>query len=210
MDHFSNVGAIFFSKTLALPKPLKFRDVRLYAFAALFAALDVLVPWIFHQFHLAGPTFLPMHFFALLAGLTLGWRAGLLVGLSTPLISFGVSGMPISALLPQITFELIFYGLAAGILREKFNLRIIWALLGAMLTGRLALGIAVLLLYLGKAMPIPNVLSAIQQGSANIINPLTYLWLVIQQGWPGIITQLILIPPLARVLSNWWQKKLDA
>jgi hypothetical protein len=202
MDHFSNVGAIFFSKTLALPKPLKFRDVRLYAFAALFAALDVLVPWIFHQFHLAGPTFLPMHIFVLLAGLTLGWRAGLLVGLSTPLISFGVSGMPILALVPQITCELAFYGLAAGILREKFNLRIIWALLGAMLIGRLALGIAVLLLYWGKTIPIPYVSSAIQQGSPNIVNPFTYIWLVIQQGWPGIVIQLILIPPLAKVLNK--------
>jgi hypothetical protein len=189
------------------PRALAFGDVRLYAFAAAFVALDVLAPWICHQFHLAGPTFLPMHVFVLLAGLVFGWRAGFLVGLCTPLISFGVSGMPLLVLLPQITFELIFYGIAAGILREKFNLGIIWALLGAMLIGRLALGLAVLALYWGKAIPIPYVSSVIAENTLNVVSPISYIWAVIQQGWPGIIIQLILIPPVAKVSSNWWQKR---
>lgn len=166
---------------------LKFRDARLYVFASAFIALDVVIPWLCHHVHpLAGPTFLPMHIFVILAGLLFGWRAGLLVGLFTPLLSFGVSGMPLLAVLPQITVELSAYGLAAGILRGKLNLRIIWALLGAMLLGRLALGLAVLLLSWGEA------------------NPLLYVWSVIEQGWPGMLIQVIIIPPLARALSNRW------
>lgn len=94
--------------------------------------------------------------------------------------------MPLLAVLPQITVELSAYGLAAGILRGKLNLRIIWALLGAMLLGRLALGLAVLLLSWGEA------------------NPLLYVWSVIEQGWPGMLIQVIIIPPLARALSNRW------
>jgi len=168
-------------------RALKFSDARLYAFASTFIALNVLIPWACHHVHpLAGPTFLPMHIFVILAGLLFGWRAGLLVGLFTPLISFGVSGMPILAILPRITVELSAYGLAAGFLRGKLNLRILWALLGAMFIGRLALGLAVLLLSWGEA------------------NPLLYVWSVIEQGWPGMLIQVIIILPLARVLSNRW------
>lgn len=166
---------------------LKFSDARLYAFVSGFVALDVLIPWVCHHIHpLAGPTFLPMHIFVILAGLLFGWRAGLLVGLFTPLVSFAVSGMPVLAILPQITVELSAYGLAAGFLRGNLNLRIIWALLGTMFLGRLALGLAVLLLSWGG------------------VNPLQYVWAVIEQGWPGILIQVILIPPLTRTLSNRW------
>jgi len=178
----------------AIPfRALGFKDARLYAFASVFTTLDVLVPWACHHVHpLAGPTFLPMHIFVLMAALLFGWRTGLLVGLSTPLISFGVSGMPVLAILPQITVELTSYGLAAGFLREKFDLRIIWALLGAMFIGRLALGLAVLLLSWGET------------------DPLLYVWSVTERGWPGIVIQLIVIPPLARVLNNYWQSTLNA
>lgn len=166
-------------------RALKFSDARLYVFASAFMALDVLIPWVCHYVHpLAGLTFLPMHIFVILAGLLFGWRAGLLVGLFTPLISFGVSGMPVLAILPRITVELSAYGLAAGFLRGKLNLRILWALIGTMVIGRLALGLAVLLFSWGEA------------------NPLLYVWSVIEQGWPGMLIQLIIIPPLARVLSN--------
>lgn len=171
-------------------RALGFRDARLYAFVIVFIGLDVLVPWACHHVYpLAGPIFLPMHVFVLLAGLLFGWRAGLLVGLSTPLISFGFSGMPALAILPQITAELASYGLAVGFLREKFNLRIIWSLLGAMFIGRLSLGLTVLLLSWGEA------------------NPLSYVWSVIEQGWPGILIQLTVIPPLARLLNNCWRHR---
>jgi len=75
-------------------RALKFNEARLYLLAGVFIALDVSVPWACHQFHpLAGPTFLPMHLFVILAALLFGWRAGLLVGLVTPLVSFAVSGI---------------------------------------------------------------------------------------------------------------------
>jgi hypothetical protein len=91
------------------PKVLVYTDIRSYAFTAIFVALAVATPWVFHHFYLAGPTFLPMHIFVLLAGLLFGWRAGLIVGLFTPLVSYGVSGMPVLTLLPQIVVELSFY-----------------------------------------------------------------------------------------------------
>jgi len=175
-------------------RALEFSDVRLYIFSAVFISLDVVVPWLTHHFGgvQAGSMFLPMFFFILLAGLSGGWRAGLLVGLFTPLISFAVSGMPLLPVLPQITIECVFYGLIAGLLRGKFHLGVIWSLIGAMVLGRLArLGFiaAVFLLYGGE------------------VSPLAYMWAVVLQGLPGIAIQLTLIPLIIRVGEKWYQKR---
>jgi len=176
-------------------RALEFRDVRLYIFSAAFVSLDVVVPWLTHHFGgvQAGSMFLPMFFFILLAGLLGGWRAGLLVGLFTPLISFGVSGMPLLPILPQITIGCVSYGLIAGLLRGKFHLGVIWALIGAMILGWLArLGFiaAVFLLYGGE------------------VSPLAYMWSVVLQGLPGIAIQLALIPLIIRVGEKWYQKRV--
>lgn len=180
------ISRIAITKPQPFPIVLKYTDIRSYIFTLVFVFLDVLVPWIYHQFHLAGPTFLPMHIFILLAGLLFGWRAGLIIGFLTPLASYAISGMPVLQILPQIVVELSAYGLVAGILREKFNLRAIWSLIGAMISGRLALCLAVLSIYLivGE-MYSPLGLEA---------NPLIVVWSVIKQGWPGIVIQLVSIP----------------
>lgn len=121
------INRIAISRAQPFPVVLKYNDIRSYALTAVFVLAAVLVPWVFHQFHLAGPTFLPMHIFVLIGGLVFGWRAGLIIGLLTPLASYAVSGMPVLRLLPQIVIELSAYGLIAGILREKYNLRAIWS-----------------------------------------------------------------------------------
>ncbi|MFC1977653.1 ECF transporter S component [Chloroflexota bacterium] len=180
------INRIAISKPQPFPTILKYTDIRTYIFTAVFTLLSVAVPWAFHQFHLAGPTFLPMHIFILAAGLLFGWRVGLMVGFLTPLASYAISGMPLLPLLPQIVVELSAYGLAAGVLRERFNLRVMWSLLGAMIAGRLALFLAVLAIYLiaGEAYS-PLGLEA---------NPFPAVWSVIKQGGPGIAIQLPLIP----------------
>lgn len=180
------INRIAISKPQPFPVILNYTEIRTYIFASAFILLNVAVPWVFHQFHLAGPTFLPMHIFVLVAGLLFGWRLGLMVGLLTPLTSYAISGMPGLQVLPQIAVELSTYGLIAGILRERFNLRVIWALLGAMIAGRLALLLGVLVIYLiaGKVYS-PLGLEA---------NPFFAFWSAIKQGGPGIVIQLALIP----------------
>ena len=176
------------AKTMPLSTVLNYVDLRSYVLTMVFVALGVSTPWVFHQFHLAGATFLPMHIFVLTAGLLFGWRAGLMVGLLTPLASYAVSGMPVLAILPQITIELMAYGLIAGLLRGKFNLKTVWCLLGAMIGGRLVLVIAVTLIY------------TIWGGSYGPLgaetNPIFVLWSVVKQGWPGIIILLVSVPLL--------------
>ncbi|MBI2329088.1 MAG: hypothetical protein HYU85_05585 [Chloroflexi bacterium] len=180
------INRIAISKPQPFPLILKYTEIRSYIFTVVFTLLSVAVPWTFHQFHLAGPTFLPMHIFVFAAGLLFGWRAGLIVGFLTPLASYAVSGLPLLRLLPQIIVELSAYGLVAGILRERFNLRVIWSLLAAMIAGRLALLLAIFAISLitGEAyLPL---------GSA--ASPFSAVWSVIKQGGPGIALQLALIP----------------
>jgi hypothetical protein len=165
---------------------LTYTNIRSYVFTFVFVALSVLVPWGFHQYHLAGPTYLPMHIFVLIAGLLFGWRTGLIVGILTPLVSYSVSGMPVLTILPQIVVEVSIYGLVAGLLREKLNLPVVWSLLGAMIAGRLALCLAVCAIYF--------VAAEIHSPLGREPNPLIAVWSTVKQGWPGIIIQLALIP----------------
>ena len=189
------IKTIAISKAQALPKGIKYTDIRSYAFTFLFVSLSTATPWVFHQFHLAGP----MHFFVLMAGLLFGWRAGLIVGLSTPIISFAISGMPAVVLLPQIIAEVSVYGLVAGILREKFNLQAIWSLIGAMIGGRLTLLLVLSTTYLMKGATFsPLSVYTVAAGEAN---PLASLWSTITLSWPGIIIQLISIPLIIKFLK---------
>ncbi|MCD6599133.1 MAG: hypothetical protein J7L19_00975 [Dehalococcoidia bacterium] len=193
------IKTIAISKAQAFPKGIKYTDIRSYAFTFLFVALSTATPWIFHQFHLAGPIFLPMHFFVLVAGLLFGWRAGLIVGLSTPIISFVISGMPAVVLLPQIIAEVSTYGLVAGILRERFNLRVIWSLIGAMIGGRLTLLLVLSITYLMKGATYSPL--SIYTVAGGEINPLASFWSTIALSWPGIIIQLISISVIIKFLK---------
>jgi len=193
------ISRIAVSTPRPFPTILRYTDIRSYVFTLVFVSLAVSVPWVFHQFHLAGPTFLPMHIFVLIAGLAFGWRAGLIVGLFTPLASYAVSGMPVLRILPQIVVELSAYGLVAGILREKFNLRVVWSLVGAMIGGRLALCLTVLIIYLvaGESYS-PLGLEA---------NPFIVVWSVMKQGWPGIVIQLASIPMIIWLVGKFSTEK---
>ncbi len=183
------------------PRVLTYTNVRSYIFTVVFIGLAVATPWVFHQFYLAGPTFLPMHIFVLLAGLLFGWRAGLIVGLFTPLVSYGITGMPPSTVLPQIVVELAFYGLVAGILREKLHLRVIWSLIGAMIAGRLILLLTVFTL---------SVFGAIYSPLGAEVSPFAVAWSIVKQGWPGIFVQLIFIPFIVVLLEKFLGKNQSA
>jgi len=189
------INRIAFSEPRSLISVLRYKDVRSYLLTAAFVVLAVAVPWVFHQFHLAGPTFLPMHIFVILAGLLFGWRAGLLVALFTPAVSYFVSGMPAINILPQAVIELSAYGVIAGLLREKYHLRTIWSLLGAMIGGRLALLATVSIIYLVSGS------SYSPLGIAS--GPLASFWSTVQQGWPGIVIQLASIPAIVWLVGKF-------
>ncbi|MBW2559338.1 MAG: ECF transporter S component [Deltaproteobacteria bacterium] len=173
---------------VAFPHILQFSDRRLYVYVSLFVAFDVAVPWLCHIIHpLAGPTLLPLFFFVLLAGMFFGWRAGLLVGVLTPLISYALSGMPLPQILPRIIAEAAVYGLVSGLLRGHFRFGVITSLVGALIAGRLA-AFALMALILDLSH------------SANLA------WQATKMGWPGLVFQLLLIPLIVVVLERLWSK----
>jgi len=121
-------------------------------FAALCAALGVVLPMAFHMVPNAGMVFLPMHIPVLLCGLLCGPVWGLACGILAPLLSHLLTSMPAAAMLPAMLCELAVYGLAAGmlfaVLRVKsFLLRTYVSLVGAMLAGRLVSGVLKALVF---------------------------------------------------------------
>ena len=172
------------SGSIVLPYGLPFSDRRLYAYVSLCVALAVSIPWACHTIHPgAGPTFLPLFFFVLLSGAFLGWRAGALVGLLTPLISYGLSGMPVVQLLPSIISQATVYGLAAGLFYRHLRRGLFISLVGANVVGRLA--------------------AFFLMAQIADLDYATHLaWSALQRGWPGIVLQLLLLPPIVIFLEK--------
>jgi ECF transporter, substrate-specific component len=185
--------------TQSLPLSLKLTDIKTYGIIAAFVALSVLTPWALHQFPNAGATYLPMHLFVFVAALTGGWQAGSIVGLLTPFASYLVSGMPALTVLPQIAVEVTVYGLLAGLLRQKFHLRVVWSLLGAMIGGRIALLTAVAI--------VQAVTGSVYSPLGPSATPFSAVWSTVAQAWPGMVIQLVLIPVAFWAVGRYTAKK---
>jgi niacin transporter len=154
---------------------------RFISMTGLLLAAAVLFPVVFHQFGIAGRVFLPMHIPVFLAGLVLGPWAGLLVGALSPGLSALLTGLPTAAYAVPMTPELAGYGVVAGLLYTGKRHSLWLALIGAMVAGRLvwclmAVVIAPLLGFGGRTLPV--VLAALAVG------------------WPGVVLQLLFIPPV--------------
>ncbi|WP_094605224.1 hypothetical protein SPSIL_032970 [Sporomusa silvacetica DSM 10669] len=154
---------------------------------AMFIALGVMLPMAFHLVGGVGSVFLPMHIPVLMAGLMLGVKAGLIVGVLTPAISSFATGMPpVIPFLPIITVELGVYGVVSGYLYRQCKLPLVWSLIGAMLAGRLTAMLVVASMVAVVAVK---------------LKPLTYILGAISTGLPGIIIQLLFVPLLVKKLE---------
>ena len=156
--------------------------------SGLLIAIGVFLPIIFHSMSMGGQIFLPMHIPVLITGMLLGPLYGTLVGLITPLLSSFFTGMPPAfPMLPIMVFELGTYGLVSGYFSKLFPKKIFIPLLAAMIDGRIAAGLVVFVLsrFFG----------------ANI-KPLIFLKGAIITGLPGILIQLIIIPPIVYALRK--------
>ncbi len=169
---------------VTFPYVVPFTNARLYAFVACFVTADVAIPLFVHWIHpLAGPIFQPMYFLILFAGLMLGWRAGLLVGIVTPLVSFAFSGMPVITVLPRVLIEGMCFGLIAGMMRERYNLNTLASVAVAVIAGR-TVALAVLLLIYGFNT-----------------STVSGIWDAVKLEWPGIVLQLILLPLIMYIIE---------
>lgn len=156
--------------------------------AALFLAIGLIVPYIFHTTGIPGQVFLPMHIPVLLCGFILGGRYGLLVGFITPFLNSLLTGMP--PMYPgavAMGFELAAYGFIAGYMYRRRKNNLIISLITAMIIGRIVLGIAnYILFFVAGNKYLLSIFIA-----SSFIKP---IW--------GIIIQLILIPVIMKFLKN--------
>jgi len=159
-------------------------------FTAACMALCVVLPMALHGIPNAGTLLSPMHIPVLLCGLVCGWPFGLLCGLAGPALSSLLTGMPAFGYLPTMMVELALYGLISGLLMRFIR------------TGRL---IADLYISLVSAMLAGRILTGIAR--ALIFAAGTYSWKAWATGYfvssfPGIILQLLLLPPLYLALQR--------
>ncbi len=160
--------------------------------SAMFLALGLVLPFLTGQIPQIGSMLLPMHIPVLLCGLICGWQYGAAVGFILPLLRSALFGMPV--MFPTavaMAFELMTYGLVAGLLyglsRWQCIVALYRSLIIAMLAGRAVWGAAEVIL-LGFS------------GSQ-------FTWAAFMSGAflnavPGIAVQLVLIPAIMAALNR--------
>lgn len=159
---------------------------------AMFIAIGLILPFFTGQIPQIGQMLLPMHIPVLLCGFICGWQSGAVVGFVLPLLRSMLFGAP--AFYPMATgmaFELMTYGLAAGLLysmsKWKCLLALYRSLVIAMLAGRAVWGLAqtIQMGVFGSGFSLQMFLAGA------FINAI-----------PGILAQLILIPVIMLALGR--------
>lgn len=164
---------------------MKTREITI---SAILIALGVIIP-MFTHYIAAGNIILPMHIPVLIAGLLLKPRYAVIVGVTTPILSSVLTGMPPAfPMLPIMIFELAAYALVASILFRVKNLNIYVALIISLIIGRVVALVVVFIMIQFFNPPF-------QSATIFIAN-------AISTGWIGIVIQLIIIPPLVMAVNK--------
>lgn len=160
-------------------------------FSALFLALALTLPFLTGQIPTFGRMLCPMHFPVLLCAFLCGPHWAAAVGFTAPILRFVIFHAPVMPNAAAMSAELLTYGLVCGILYrllpKKFGFSYV-ALIAAMISGRLIWGAAMLTISGINASPFTF--------SAFISSAVT-------ESLPGIILQILLIPPVTLLLKNY-------
>ena len=159
--------------------------------SAMFLAIGLVLPFLTGQNQQIGNMLCPMHLPVLLCGLICGWQYGAAVGFVLPLLRHALFFAPPMPNAVAMAFELMTYGLAAGLLYSRFRRQglgpLYVSLIAAMLAGRLVWGAAMLVI--------------------TGIGGTAFGWQMFLSGAvltaiPGIILQLVLIPAVMAALDR--------
>ena len=113
---------------------LSLRDVRTYAFAALFIVGNIVFPQPCHALiPKGGLIFLPIYFFTLIGAYKYGAKVGLLTALLSPIINSAFFGMPPVSALPMIVMKGVLLACAASVIANRTKSVSILALLAVVL-----------------------------------------------------------------------------
>jgi hypothetical protein len=167
-----------------MPSNYTSRDL---AYAGLMGAAALLLPVLFHMFHL-GHLFLPMYLPLMTLAFLVRPLPATLTAMITPLLSAAVTGMP-PFYPPVAVFMAVELGAMAATIatiRARWPRANAWILLAVTLTlGRvLSFG---LMYGFSRAANLP----------AAAMAGLTFL-----SGWPGVILMLVTVPPIMRIIRR--------
>jgi uncharacterized membrane protein len=98
---------------------LSLKKIRLYTFALLFTAGNLIVPYLCHSVPNGGKILLPIFFFTLIAAYKFGFKTGLLTALISPLSNYLLFGNPPSFMLIDIISKSILLALIASYVSDK-------------------------------------------------------------------------------------------
>lgn len=160
--------------------------------SAMFLAIGIVLPFLTGQIPQIGSMLLPMHIPVMLCGLICGWQYGAVVGFILPLLRSALFGAPV--MFPSATamaFELMTYGLVAGLMYGLSRWQCIVALYRSLIVAMIA----------GRA--VWGVVQVIQLGFTGS----EFTWAAFMSGAflnaiPGIIVQLVLIPAIMAALNR--------
>ena len=169
---------------------MKANSLRRLIYAALFLAIALTLPFLTGQIPEIGKMLCPMHLPVLATGFLLGMPYGAVVGFVAPLLRCLLFSTPVFTTALPMAFELLAYGLLAGLFCRLLPKRLPFyylALLLSLLGGRITLAVAQLLMYgiRGESFVFTAYFSA------NVTRAL-----------PGIALQFLLLPPLVHLLSQ--------
>lgn len=159
--------------------------------SALCLALCYLLPNFTGSIPQIGSMLLPMHLPVLLCGFLCGAPWGLAVGFIAPIMRSALVGMPVMyPMAVSMAFELAAYGFFAGFLHRRLprNIGGIYgALILSMIAGRLVYGAVQMAILLpgGGSYTLAMFMASTLTGSI-----------------PGILIQLLIIPPLVRAVEK--------
>jgi hypothetical protein len=112
---------------------LNYREVKMYLFASLFVAGNIILPQLCHLVPGGGLAWLPIYFFTLIAAYKYGLGVGLLTAAFSPVVNSLLFGMPMVAALPVILIKSGLLAVAASLAARYFGKISLWAILLAVL-----------------------------------------------------------------------------
>ncbi|MGM0493811.1 MAG: ECF transporter S component [Armatimonadota bacterium] len=165
----------------------------------LFIALGIVIPIAFHAFGggKLGSVFLPMYLPVLACAMLVSPPIAAAVGLLTPVLSSALTGMPpVLPTLPMMVAELVVMATLASVLHRRLKLHALPAVVAALLSGRVVMGLMAWLLVSALPLGMQESLPAIMR------TPLTYVGAATVSAIPGLILQIVAVPAVVAIVER--------
>jgi hypothetical protein len=166
------------------------RGIEALGIGATCIAAGIILPFFVHPLGLSPRVLLPMHFPVFLAGMLLSPFMAAAVGALTPALSAGLTGMPTPDQTLRMIPELVTYAVATSVM---LRIMPVWPL-ARKRVGRIVALVTAMVVSMCAGRLVYVLISSWMMGYQS---PNYYVALLVLPALPGIIAQLILVPPLA-------------